>query len=50
VLAAGEADVRSDGVVVAVGGDVGEEQPGNAFAAPPAVPRYSVYESGTSGY
>ncbi|WP_236056796.1 hypothetical protein [Mycobacterium sp. SM1] len=34
VGAAGEADVRGDGVAVAVDGDVGEEQPGDAFAFP----------------
>ena len=34
VGAAGESDVRGDGVAVAVDGDVGEQQPGDAFAFP----------------
>jgi hypothetical protein len=32
VLAGGEADVRGDGVTVAVHGDIGEQQPDDAFA------------------
>ena len=32
VLAAGQADVRGDGVAGAGGGDVGEQQPGDALA------------------